>query len=186
MELASPNSSTTARALPTLSTRSHMADEEDKTADPVLASVTERLRGARFQQLRDKFIEHGAISFANEEERARLPAISLRTKARTATDRRWDVALQHANRHLITAKERAEAAQGRVLAGYVGAMMSHVGLAAVQEEALIAMCHTIASGPSHIKVLVKSGGMPAVVLAMHVHVQTADLVACWVEFCASV
>ena len=132
--IAAAAASTT--ALPMLSARSGAA-----TAAAAVGSVAEQLRGTRFQQLRNKFLEAGAIAFVSEEERVSLPA-ATRNKRRTATDRRWDVALHDVvGRQRITAAERAETAKGRVVSGYVGAMMSHVGLAAVQEEAMVAMCH---------------------------------------------
>ena len=71
-------------------------------------------------------------------------------------------------------KDKAEEQRSAVVSAYLFSMDAHPDLGAVQEEAMVALCHLIAKG-NGIRTLVKTGGVDSIVLAMRLHVKSANI-----------
>ena len=80
--------------------------------------------------------------------------------------------ITEAEQHVKTAAQRRAEAQEKVVSGYVNAMTSNIGLAAVQEEAIIQFCQLMATG-TDVQILVATGAME--VSCAHTHIRMVSL-----------
>ena len=117
---------------------------------------------------------------ARVQDALKLPNLSPRSPRdpTAAVSSAWDAVAegvqQKARAMRVSLKEQKEAQQAAILQGYVSAMRGNADIAAVQEESLIALTNIIAKG-SGIRTLVRTGGLDTIVLAMNVHLNTADI-----------
>ena len=105
------------------------------------------------------------LARAAEGERLRLPDISPRSKFRAV--------VKAAVKHKTVAEVREEKRE-RMMMGYIGAMNANADLAAVQEEAMIALCAIIDRGDA-IRTLVRTGGLDCIVFAMTLHLGNVEI-----------
>lgn len=76
----------------------------------------------------------------------------------------------------VTTHESREKHQVDYINSYVGAMHAVRQDAAVQEESILALCQMInGAGAAAIRILVQSGGLDAIILAMRVHISESDI-----------
>ena len=103
-----------------------------------------------------------------------LPELSPRGTAVQPAPALWDTAIHGVSKKRQSLKEAKEAKAASLMRGYLGAMSAHSNFAAVQEEALIALCHIIAKGVG-VRTLVRTGGLEHVVMAMKMHIPSVDI-----------
>ena len=106
------------------------------------------------------------------KDAVKLPEISPRSP-RSQLEAVVGEAVQE-SRKRMTMKERQEMKREAMVRGYVGAMYTHSDLAAVQEEAMVALCHIIAKGDG-IRTIVRTGGLESIVLGMRLHLGNGEL-----------
>ena len=92
------------------------------------------------------------------------------------TKSNWNIVMKEVKKTLETTREAREKHRAKIIGGYIGAMKGNAHMAAVQEEALVALCQIVNTGQhAAIKALVTAGGLDAIILAMRTHVDNPDL-----------